>query len=64
MNKSILLHYNLKVPEDFGQDPHPHPDPDELVRGTDPRIWIRIRIRTKMPRIPNTAVQSTTDFLY
>jgi hypothetical protein len=26
------------------------PDPHPLVRGTDPRI----RIRTKMPRIPNT----------
>ncbi len=27
-------------------------DPDPLVRGTDPGI--RIRIRTKMSRIPNT----------
>ncbi len=27
-------------------------DLDPLVRGTDPRIWIRIR--TKMSRIPNT----------
>ncbi len=31
------------------QDPEPHPDP--LVRGMDPRI----RIRTKMSRIHNTA---------
>ncbi len=30
----------LKVTEDFGTDPDPHPDP--LVRGTDPRIRIRI----------------------
>jgi hypothetical protein len=44
-------------------------DPDPLVRGTDPDpalvkgtdpgadpgIWIRIRIRAKMSRIPNTA---------
>ncbi len=29
-------------------------DPDPLVRGPDPGIWIRIR--TKMSRIPNTAV--------
>ncbi len=28
------------------------PDPDPLVRGTDPRI----QIRTKMSRIPNTEV--------
>jgi hypothetical protein len=35
----------LKVTEDFGTDPHQHPDP--LVRDTDPRI----RIRIKMPRI-------------
>ncbi len=41
----------LKVTEDFGTDPNPHPDP--LVRGTDKRI----RICTKMSRIRNT-VQS------
>jgi hypothetical protein len=29
------------------------PDPDRLVRGSDPGI--RIRIRTKMSQIPNTA---------
>ncbi len=40
----------LKVTEDFGTDPDPHPDP--LIRGTDPRI--RIQIRTKMSRIRNT----------
>jgi hypothetical protein len=32
----------LKVTEDFCTDPHPHPD--TLVRGTDPRIRIRILI--------------------
>jgi hypothetical protein len=31
--------------------PDPHPDP--LDRGMDPRIQIRIRIRTNMSRIPN-----------
>jgi hypothetical protein len=35
----------------FGTDLHPHPDPDQLVRGTDPQI--RIRIRSKMSRIRN-----------
>jgi hypothetical protein len=30
----------------------PEPDPDPLVRDTDPGIWIRIR--TKMSRISNT----------
>jgi hypothetical protein len=37
-----------------GVDPdlEPDPEPDPLVRGTDPGI--RIRIRTKMSRIPNT----------
>ncbi len=45
----------LKVTEDFGTDPHLHPDPDPLVRDTDPRIRIRIRIRTKMSQIRNTA---------
>ncbi len=39
-----------KVTEDFGTDPHPEPDP--LVRGSDPRI--RIRICTKMSQIWNT----------
>jgi hypothetical protein len=34
------------------QDPTPDPEPYPLVRGTDPRIWIRIRI--KMSRIRNT----------
>ncbi len=38
-------------------DPHP----DLLIRGTDQRIRIRIWIRTKMSRIPNTAghIQNT-----
>jgi hypothetical protein len=31
-------------------DPDPELDLDSLVKGTDPRIWIR----TKMSRIPNT----------
>jgi hypothetical protein len=48
MNK-INLFYILKVTEDFGTDPHPDPS----VRGTDPRI----RIRTKMSRIRNTALK-------
>ncbi len=38
-------------------DPNPEPDPDQLVRGIDPRIRIWIRIRTKMSRIPNTCTQ-------
>jgi hypothetical protein len=33
-------------------EPNPEPNPDPLVRGTDPGI--RIRIRTKMSRIPNS----------
>jgi hypothetical protein len=33
------------------------PQPDSLLRGTDPKILIRIRIRIKMSRIRNTAVQ-------
>ena len=39
----------LKVPDDFGTDPDPDPNP--LVGGTDPGI----RIRTKMSRIRNNA---------
>jgi hypothetical protein len=39
----------LKVTEDMCTDPHPDP----LVRGTDPRI--RIRVRTKISLIRNTA---------
>ncbi len=31
------------------------PDPDPLVRGTDPGI--QIRIRTEMSRIPNTVLK-------
>ncbi len=34
--------------------PDPHPDPDPLVRGMDPRIQIRIRIHPKMSWIRNT----------
>jgi hypothetical protein len=36
----------------FRMFPDPHPDP--LDRGTNTRIWIRTRIRTKMSRIHNT----------
>ncbi len=37
-------------------------DPDPLVRGTDPGIWIRILIRTKMSRIPNTEIKYAGPF--
>ncbi len=37
------------------------PDPDPLVRGTDPGIWIRIR--TKMSRIRNIGTINTYDFI-
>ncbi len=37
-------------------DPDPDPAPDPLVRGTYLRIR-RIRIRNKMSRIPNTAIE-------
>ncbi len=40
-------------------DPDPKPDPDPKVRGTDPGI--RIRIRTKMSRMPNTAKKFVSD---
>jgi hypothetical protein len=43
----------MKVTEDLSTDPHLDPHPDPLIRDTDPRI--RIRIRTKMSRIRNTA---------
>jgi len=39
-------------------DLDPAPDPDPLVRGTDPGI--RIRIRNNMSRIPNTAFKYCT----
>ncbi len=42
----IVTKIPLKVSEDFGTDPDPHPYP--LVRGTDPKDPIRLRIRTKM----------------
>jgi hypothetical protein len=47
MKKSIVFCI-LKVSEDSTD---PHPDPDPLVRGTDPRI----RIRANMSLIWNTA---------
>jgi hypothetical protein len=50
--ETLLWRAVLEIPD---LDPHvfwPPPDPDPLVRGTDPGI--RIRIRTKMSEIPNT----------
>ncbi len=41
----------LKVTDEKEQDP----EPDQLVRGTGPRI----RIRTKMSQIRNTAINSS-----
>jgi hypothetical protein len=40
--------------------PDPHLDP--LVRGADPRIWIRKRNRTKMSRIGNTDSHNTVRY--
>ncbi len=40
------IFFILKVTEDFGTDPHPDLHPDPLAKGTDPRIWIRIRTLT------------------
>jgi hypothetical protein len=40
-------------------DAEQDPDPDPLVRGEDPRI----RIRTKMSRIPNTASRDPFELL-
>jgi hypothetical protein len=49
----------LDHPDPEPQDPYvlglPNPHRDPLVRGTDPKIQNRIRIRTNMSRIPNTA---------
>ncbi len=50
MKKKTNFFRILKVTEEPEFDPDPESDP--LVRGTDPEI--RIRIRTKMSRIPNT----------
>jgi hypothetical protein len=47
INVKNSFFYILKVTEDFGTDPDPHPDP--IVRGTDPDP----RIRTKISRIRN-----------
>jgi hypothetical protein len=47
----FCIHIRIRM---FLDIPDPHSEP--LVRGTDLRIWIRIRIRTKMSRIPNTGV--------
>jgi hypothetical protein len=46
----------FKINEEINlSDPEPEPDPDPFVRGTDPGI--RIWIRTKMSRIPNTVLK-------
>jgi hypothetical protein len=47
-------HNNVEGKKKRGKEQDPEPDP--LVKGTDPRIRIRIRIRTKMSRIHNTAI--------
>jgi hypothetical protein len=44
---------SLKKGVGSGVEPESAPELDPLVRGTD--TGIRIRIRTKMSRIPNTA---------
>ncbi len=44
--KKLIYLLSLKVPDDFGTDPHPHPDPDELVRGS-----IRIRGSGSVPNV-------------
>jgi hypothetical protein len=45
----------LKVTDEKLQNPETNPNPDPLVRGTDPRI--RIRIRTRRSRLRNTALK-------
>ncbi len=54
LEKKNIFVYILKVTD-------PEPDPDSLVKGTYPRICIRIRIRTgtKMSRNRNTAKRNT-----
>jgi hypothetical protein len=42
----------------------PDPHPVSLVRGTDPRILIRIQIRIKMSRIRNTGLNIQSTVLY
>jgi hypothetical protein len=64
MKKIIFFARNESDPEvipdpvvipdpEVNPDPELYPDSDHLVRGTDPRI----RIPTKMSRIPNTGQQ-------
>ncbi len=55
MNDVNLLAFQIQIRMFLGL-PDPHPDP--LVRGTDPRI----RIRTKMYRIRNTALGLDSHF--
>ncbi len=50
--KKIFFFVSLKSMKE--SNPKLDPDPDPWVRGTDPGI--RNRIRTKMSRIPNTAI--------
>jgi hypothetical protein len=48
MRKNIVFFGILRVTEERESDPELDPDP--LIRGTN----LRIRIRTKMSKIPNT----------
>jgi hypothetical protein len=43
---NFVLH--SKSTEDFGTDPHPHPD--SLVRGTDPRIRNTVELGSYPPK--------------
>ncbi len=53
MQKNFLTKISFLLASWRSQDPSPHPDPEPLVRGMDPRI--QIRIHTKMSWIRNTA---------
>ncbi len=58
----LLVSYTKKMGKFFfsswrkESDPELDPDPDPLVRGTDPRIWIG----TKMSRIQNNAFKNSS----
>jgi hypothetical protein len=55
MKKIFFLASFKSMKKGVGSDP----EPDPLVRGTNPGI--RIRIRTKMSRIPNTAFNQRSE---
>jgi hypothetical protein len=59
--KKKLLFVGVLKPGQCPQEPDPEPDPelDLLVRGTDPRIQIRI----KMSRICNTSYEKNVQLL-